>query len=42
LKPDLACRLADADAQATIAKTFAPIGPITALGYAKVTEFPML
>jgi hypothetical protein len=37
-----AAQTADAEAQATIAKTFAPIGPITALGYEKVTEFPLL
>ncbi len=37
-----AAQAADAEAQATIAKTFAPIGPITALGYEKVTEFPLL
>ncbi len=37
-----AAQAADADAQATIAKTFAPIGPITAIGYEKVTEFPLL
>jgi hypothetical protein len=37
-----AAQAADAGAQATIAKTFAPVGPITALGYEKVTEFPLL
>ncbi len=38
----VAAQAADAEAQVTIAKTFAPIGPITPLGYEKVTEFPLL
>lgn len=38
----VAAQTADAEAQATITKTFAPIGPITALGYEKATEFPLL
>ena len=38
----MAAQAWDAEAQATIAKTFAPIGLITMLGYEKVTEFPLL
>lgn len=37
-----AAQAADAEALATIAKTFAPVGPIAVLGHEKVTEFPLM